>query len=345
MGLISKLNEKDMSEPFRSVTTHFNKPCYLITGSNSARHKEDTTYSIQQAITNVILNAVMSGYEYILKIIKNYKRRRMEKKSKEEQHLNRTEFIALVLERLPFLYTHSKEVENAQWIKIAYDLKMRDKLIPNTVRYQTGPYYFISFGSISTQIKRQFFLSFLKNDRTGNSQMIYPTKKPMTNFGCHESWDSYCNVPIKMRKNAANEFFEYLTSEEIKSIILNGDRSYADFHDDTILEDDSQKDWFHKWGYVYETESDCYRALDLELKNYSLELTVLDNLLKLGVSFAELPKTSTLGIETLKDLIEEKRTLILERYIPVAIQKKAIKANQLSKCEANTAKYNELMCY
>ena len=98
MGLSKKLNQKDMSQPFRSMTTHFNKPCYLITGSNSARHKEDTTYSIQ-AITNVILNAVISGYEYILKIIKNYKRRRMEKRSKEEQHLNRTEFIALVLER------------------------------------------------------------------------------------------------------------------------------------------------------------------------------------------------------------------------------------------------------
>ncbi|CUM45915.1 unnamed protein product [Debaryomyces fabryi] len=344
MGHITKLSEKDMSENSRSRSAHFSKSCYPITENISSKYNNDSTYSIQ-TILNSILNVAISCYDYFLKIIKNYKRTKMEKKSKEELHLNRTEFIALVLERLPFLYTHSKEVENAQWIKIAYDLKMRDKLIPNIVRYQTGPYYFISFGSISTQIKRQFFLLFLKNDKTGNSQMIYPTKKPVTKFSSHESWDSYCNIPIKIRKNAANEFFEYLTSEEIKSIILNGDRSHVDFHEDTILKDDSQKDWFHKWGYVYETESDCYRALDLELKNYSLELTVLDNLLKLGVSYSEVPKTSTLGIETIKDLIEEKRALILETYIPGAVQKKAIKADQLSKYKANTAKYNELMCY
>lgn len=344
MGHITKLSEKDTSEHSRSWPAHFSKSCYSVTANNPSKRNKDSAYSVQ-TILNTIFNVVISWYEYVLKTLNNYKQRKIEKKSKEELHLNRSEFIALVLERLPFLYTHSKEVENAQWIKIAYDLKLRDKLIPNTVRYQTGPYYYISFGSISTQIKRQFFLLFLKNDRTGNSQMIYPIKKPATKFNGHGSWDSYCNVPIKIRKNAANEFFEYLTSEEIKSIILNGDRSHVDFHEDAILKDDSQKDWFHKWGYVYETESDCYRALDIELKNYSLELTVLDNLLKLGVSFAEVPRTSTLGIKTIKDLIEEKKALILEKYIPGAVQKKAIKANQLSKCKDNTAKYNELMCY
>lgn len=315
----------------------------LSTRTNKIAKDSTGKYSIY-FVTEFVWKAALSGYKYVFKMIKLYKHKRMATKLKEEEHVKRAEFIALVLERLPFLYTYSKEIENAQWVKIAYDLNLKGKLLPSIVRYQTGPYYFISFGSISTQIKRHFFTLFLSNDKTGNSKMIYPSKRAKTKFTSNESSDSYCNIPIKMRKHAVNEFFEYMTSEEIKSIIMNGDRTSVDFHKDFVVQDDSQTDWFHKWGYVYETEMECYRALEAELKNYSLELSVLDNFLELGVSFAELPATPT-GTGTLKDLIEEKRRLIREKYIPTVLNKKAIRSLQLSKCKPNTTKYNELMSY
>lgn len=312
-----------------------------------SQHTSDNTNSIFtiQAITEVVINAMKSGYIYVLNIFENYKRKKLETRLTEELHIKRAEFISLVLKKLPFLYTHSMEVENSHWIQIAYDLKLQNKLIPDIVRYQTGPYYFISFGSISTQIKREFFSLFLSNDKTGVSQMIYPTVRSLTKFSSHDSSDSYNNAPVKTRKNPASDLFEYFTSEEIKSIILNGDRSSENFYSAITVQDDSQKDWFHSWGYVYETEPDCCRALDLELSNYSLELAALDNFLKLGVSFAELPKTDGIGIQTLKDLIEEKQRLITEKYIPIATGKRSIKIDQLSKCKVNSAKYNKLMCY
>ncbi|WEJ94677.1 hypothetical protein PSN45_002171 [Yamadazyma tenuis] len=87
-------------------------------------------------------------------------------KTKIEVHKHQEMFVELVLERLPFFYFNFPEEEEYRWIKIAYDLMHQGCLSPEIVRFQFGPHYFISYGSIANQIKQNFFLLYNNNFKT-----------------------------------------------------------------------------------------------------------------------------------------------------------------------------------
>lgn len=273
--------------------------------------------------------------------LSNFKKKKKERKLSRELHAKKSEFIRLVLERLPFLYSRSPEVENAEWIKIAYDLKIRNKLIPDIIRYQTGPTFFISFGSIASQIKREFFSLYLGNDKrsVSDTAIIDETKR-------YSSVEEV--IPpkkIKIRKTAVNDLFEFFTSEEIRSIILNGDYNKVNFYKREPLKDVSQSEWFHKWGYVYVTEPDCYRALEFELGTYHMEIAVLESLYGLNFNEADIPNTLDVSVLSLGDQIIRKYVLIKEKLLPEVLERKSLKVQELNKSDPDSERYHQLICY
>ncbi|CCE79651.1 Piso0_001733 [Millerozyma farinosa CBS 7064] len=306
-----------------------------------------STRSIPTSATEVNPEAAAEGvvekkrFAVVAKL-SDFKKKKKERKLSRELHAKKSEFIRLVLERLPFLYSRSTEVENAEWIKIAYDLKIRNKLIPDIIRYQTGPTFFISFGSIASQIKREFFSLYLGNDKrsVSDTAIIDETKR-------YSSADTEIISPknIKIRKTAVNDSFEFFTSEEIRSIILSGDHNTVNFYKREPLKDASQSEWFHKWGYVYVTEPDCYRALELELGTYHMEIAVLESLYGLNFNEADIPNTLDVSVSSLGDQLIRKYVLIREKLLPEVLERKSLKVQELNKSEPDSERYHQLICY
>lgn len=305
-----------------------------------------STHSIPTSITQVNPEAGIEGalekkrFSVIAKV-SDFKKKKKERKLSRELHAKKSEFIRLVLERLPFLYSRSPDVENAEWIKIAYDLKIQNKLIPDIIRYQTGPTFFISFGSIASHIKREFFSLYLGND-----------KRCVPDTGIIDEMKRYSSVDkiiphksIKIRKTAVNDLFEFFTNEEIRSIILGGDYSKVNFYKREPSKDISQSEWFHQWGYVYVTEPDCYRALEFELGTYHMEIAVLECLYGLNFNEADIPNTLDVSVLSLADQIIRKYVLIKEKLLPEVLERKSLKVQELNKSDPDSERYHQLICY
>lgn len=227
-------------------------------------------------------------------------------------HAKKCQFLALGLERLPFLYFDPK-VEDYMWTKIAYDLAFQGNLIPDIVRYQVGPTFFISFGNVANQIKREFYLLLLSNK----------------------------DVYVSNKKNDLGVAF--YTEEAIRTMILAGDRNWVDFSRHQVEPHKCQTDWYHRWGWVYETNWDSYRAIDMKVSNYMLELSVLEHILKLKVQYASVPGTGNDSI--LKHIIIRKMNLIKTKLIPEAEEVKAKQWERLTKVKRGSQKYYDILHY
>lgn len=295
--------------------------------------------SLMGSIQSLAKTAAGITYKLLRAMIKRYAQRRLNVRLKRETHEKQAQFMLLVLQKLPFLYNKSQEVEKYHWIKIAYELKKRGQLIPDLIRYQVGPTFFVSFGSIANQIKREFFLMVLNNDRS----------YPPINFRRKNFEDSHSLVRIKTRQETLNETYEFFTFEEMRQIILSGDRISSDYDKESLGGKEEDKDilsdWYNSWGWVYETGLECYRALCMEESNYVLELTVLDYLKQMQLSKALLQGTESSKNCTLNDLILEKETLINEVYLPEVRLKKKSVGEEMKACKKNSQRYYDLMNY
>lgn len=266
-------------------------------------------------------------YSEIYTLVHGLKIKHLQVKSNKRHHFLSAKYIATVLTTLPFLYC-DKEFEDYQWKKLAYDLGNADELIPDLVRYQLGPKYFISFGSITNQLKREFFKLFATN---------YKSYKHPDSFS-----DNYHNSPVTCRKECVNEDFEYFTTEEIKHLIINGDRVVCEFTQSDIPDKDpATKDWYHHWGYVYETNKDSLRAIELEIGNYHLELSFLQDLLELRLGYFYVGSTNI----SLSQLILQKINHINTVYLPQSQALRDEKLKQLNSTKPFSLKFYHILHY
>ncbi|CAH6721417.1 hypothetical protein CLIB1444_06S01706 [[Candida] jaroonii] len=248
--------------------------------------------------------------------------------SVKRDHCLAAKFLAAVLTSLPFLYCESREFEDYQWTRIAYDLGNADELLPHLVRYQVGPSFYISFGSITNQLKREFFKLFATNYKS--------PKHPDT------ADDNFHNSPIIYRDKQINEEFEYFTTDEIKRLIINGDRLHSDFTQSSVpKKDPANSEWYHHWGYVYETNKDALRAIELEIGNYHLEISFLQDLLDLRLGYFNVQSTNT----SLSNLIRQKIHKINSVYLPRLQKLRAVKLKGLQSTKPFSSKFYDILHY
>lgn len=268
----------------------------------------------------------------------------LKKKKTQEMkmiHVKRSALIYSVLNKLPFLYVRSREVEESYWMLIAYELMKNNLINPETVRYQTGRSYYVSFGSIATQIKRDFYSLLLSNTKSIESGLsIFNAIDTTSTVHC----EGIGNANLKLRSQAADKDYEYFTPEEIRMIVLNGERCTANFLDNEKVKGFSSEEWYHGWGYVYQTNSDCYLALLVDIGNLHLEMEVLNMLQSLGLKFAELSCTGT-GDSSLHEMVECKKTLIQNEYLPEALAKKRKLEHELGKYKSSSETFGRLFSY
>lgn len=265
-----------------------------------------------------------------------YKERKIVKLLEKDDFRKRMEFFKAVLHALPFLYSKSEEMEEYQWVKLSYNLHLKGLLIPELVRYQVGPTFYVSFGSIATQLKREFYLMLLDNEMEVYN-LTNSRKVSIMNL-------RYCRSFLNPVVTDHDKNYKYFTPQEMRHIILSGERLESDYGASEIIEDESCLDWYNKWGWVYETEPTCYRAVDMRIGNYRLELEALDRLLELGLQDAMLPNT-TLKLLTVADLIKYKKSIILESYMPVLKLEQDKLLEKLHNCKKYSERYFKLLNY
>lgn len=290
--------------------------------------------TLEQEFYHLCENKIKHTCGKILHSIHEMKAKKEDKKQIKELHRKQAKFLALGLERLPFLYSLTVETENYHWIKLAYDLYEAGDLIPETVRYQVGPEFFVSFGSIANQIKREFFTLFSNNCEAANIHQLLMAGSKKT--------DSLTSLTISHRDCAIDTTFEFFTIEEIRKMILQGDRNTADFSQCLYPNDDSQTDWYHKWGWAYETNEDAIRAIDLKLGNFYMELSFLDTLKELNLQDVPVVSKNCL---TVSDLIDEKKNLITGTLLPELQELKETKLKCLSKVKRYSQAYYDILHY
>lgn len=266
----------------------------------------DSTMDLYNKSNSLIVNSSL------VTKINQIKAKKALKAEAKLNHSKKCQFLALGLERLPFLYFDAN-IEDYMWTKIAYDLALQGNLIPDIVRYQVGPTFFISFGNVANQIKREFYLLLLSNK----------------------------DVYVSNKKNDLGVAF--YTEEAIRTMVLAGDRNWVDFGRQQVEPHKCQTDWYHRWGWVYETNWDSYRAIDMKVSNYMLELSVLEFILKLKVQYATVPGTGTHSI--LKHIILRKMNLIKTKLIPEAEEVKAKQWERLTKVKRGSQKYYDILHY
>lgn len=296
------------------------------------------TNGLEQEIVVIGKYLAQKTCSYCHSLFCNAKCKHLKIKYEKQLHRLQAKFIATVLEKLPFLYCGSADVEEFHWKKLAYELYKDFSLIPDVVRYQLGPNYFISYGTILNQLKREFFILF--NDNIKNGMFSYPGENTSCRFS-KTFLDSFESQPLQLREKTLSDDYEYFTPAEIRQQILSGDRNTQDF--DTCSynkEEKCLKEWYHRWGFVYETNRDVLYTLHLEILNYEQELKFLDNLLKLNLEYSDFPSGLSITQQILK-----KKDIINTQYLPRLYISKAEKLEAISKVKRKSEAYHRLVDY
>lgn len=294
-------------------------------------HKAVTSY--EQDFYDFCESKIKQTRKNLLKSIQNVITKKEEVKQLRITKRKQDRFFSLVLERLPFLYFDSVEVENYHWSKLAFDLYQEDNIIPEIVRYKIGSSFFISFGSIANQIKREFLLMFAKN---------YDLLSLNHGLGYYSIYnDVIGNLTKTYRDKSIDIKFHSFSADKIKFMTLTEPRPSSDFKSSLIPSDESQTDWYHKWGFLYQCNEDSLRVIEMKIVNYQMEIVFLNALLNIYVqSGINEPHEKSVAY-----LMVQKKRNIQETFLPELEKLQQKRLNDLKKVKKGSQAYYDILHY